>query len=534
MGFLNRLSSTLPPGPRAASTDATDPFHGLYGAYLPPQWISRLSHAGIAVTPDLAMTLSAVYCAVKTIADDIATMPCHLMRWEGDEGDKARERRHPLADRLRWAPNRWQTAKEFWACLVAHVLLRNVAFAEIVPGPSGAIDQLIPRHPDRVTQERLPDGTIRFVIRGLPGEESRTLLQDEMFVIRDLTTDGLTGLSRVGYGTQSVGLSLAQERHTSRFFRSGATAALVATHKGGALDDDEAAALHASLMRYAGGVENAHGVLLIEDDIDIKSLGIDPEKAQLLELKNYSVAEIARLFQMPAHKLQADQQAQAYAAREQANLEYLMGPVRQMVVGIEQAIHRDLIVEQDRYFAEFVMEALLRGDLKSRSEYYAKAIQNRWMWPSEVRRREGLNGDPQLDELSMQDHRPADARSGARRSDPDGAAASRSGHVRAVLLAHDGALRCLRRERAAVARLAERHASDVPKWHAALREFYEDQARFMAEVLRVPLAVARTVAADHGARVEAQGLPVFTEAWERETAEALTSLAVDPDVHAAA
>ena len=535
MGLLARASTVVTPA-RMRGYSGSDPFDSVYqqGPYVPPGWIAQISTAGVRVTPDLAMTLSAVYCAVTTISDDIATMPCHIYKYLGDDGDKARVRNHPLSYLLRWQPNQWQTAKEFLQTMVGHVLLRNFAFAEIVPGPRSAIGQLIPRHPDRVRQLRLPNGSVKYHLLGVFNEDGspRYLTADEVFVLRDLTTDGLTGMSRTAYGARALGVAIAQETHTGTYFKQGATPAIAAIHKGGELQKDEEEALHASISRYIGGAEHAGGILVIEDDVDIKNIGVDPKNAELLGLKDYSVREVARLFKMPAHKLEASQQTQAYAAREQANLEYMMGCLRPIVVGIEQAIMRDLIIERDEYFAEFLMEALLRGDLKSRSLYFQKAIASRWMWPSEVRRREGMNRDEELDELSKLDHRTGSTRDSAAGGGTGEARHVNGGHsARATLMAYDNAVRVLRRERAAVEKIAKKHpsASDVDTWHTELRTFFESHAGFVAETMRLPIGTARAYAAQHGAELEARGLVFLDEHWERCEAEDLVELSLDPD-----
>jgi phage portal protein BeeE len=43
------------------------------------------------------------------------------------------------------------------------------------------------------------------------------------------------------------------------------------------------------------------------------------------------------------------------------------------------------------YFCEFLMDALLRGDLKSRYEAYSLAIDHGWMSPNDARRNENMN-----------------------------------------------------------------------------------------------------------------------------------------------
>jgi phage portal protein BeeE len=71
------------------------------------------------------------------------------------------------------------------------------------------------------------------------------------------------------------------------------TAAKVATYKG-ARWTTRTNALHASITRYAAGVENSFGLMLVPDDVTITNLGVEPEKAQMMLAREWGVREVAR------------------------------------------------------------------------------------------------------------------------------------------------------------------------------------------------------------------------------------------------
>ena len=60
---------------------------------------------------------------------------------------------------------------------------------------------------------------------------------------------------------------------------------------------------------------------------------------------------------------------------------------------IEQAINRALISENEkgRFYVQFNIDGLMRGDYKSRMEGYAIARQNGWMSANDIRALENLN-----------------------------------------------------------------------------------------------------------------------------------------------
>ena len=88
---------------------------------------------------------------------------------------------------------------------------------------------------------------------------------------------------------------------------------------------------------------------------------------------------------------------------ENQSMEFVMHTLRPWIKRLEQSISRDLIVASDRnkYFAEFKIDGLLRGDTKSRYEAYGKAINDGWLSPNEVRAFENLNKADGLDEYRV-------------------------------------------------------------------------------------------------------------------------------------
>jgi Phage portal protein len=300
------------------------------------------------------------------------------------------------------------------------------------------------------------------------------------------------------------------------------------------MEDEDELALHKSITRYGAGVENTFGLLLIPDDVTINNLGIEPEKAQMMQAREWTVFEVARLLRMPASKLMA-KGTQTYASQVQNAIDYVIGCLRTYGHAFEQAIQRDLILAKDTYFVKFRLQELLRGDPAAMAAYYTAMVNGRIMTPSEIRQEIDMNPSEELDALSAQDHRPGSNTGPAQvpAADPASAQASitqgRSA-LKGMLAVHDNAVRCLRRERAAVEKLAKKHASDVDGWKAGLRDFYSDHAAFVSQTMRISITMARGYSAQHGSEFEANGIVGIDgdagEAWERYEADELCALAL--------
>lgn len=468
-----------------------------------PFWY-RDPHTGFAVSGvsgDVALTLSYVYGAAAIIADDFGSMPCQTFERRPDGGrrqigatdgvDEPGVGR--LAYLLHWQPNAWQTATAFWRTLAWQYLLRRRATAEVIYRPGTAIvEQIVPRHPDRVEEEQLSDGRLRYKIL-TPGQPDRYVGQDEMLVVRNTSMDGLNAIGRIEYARKAISAGLNLQSFTWNYFHGGVAASVVASYKGEHMEEEEEAAFHRSMMRYMSGPQNAGGLLLVPADIEIKTIGVEPEKAQLLGLKNYSGRDIARFFKMPPSWLGIEgasaynsyvQDAQVYKDRVQIPL----------VVEFEQAVQRDLILARDRYFVKFNMDVTGRGDFTSRMTGYSTAIKARVMWPSECRAKEDLNPDPRLDKLSEQDNRPGT---------PSGQAVDRE---RATAIALAAADRVVRRETAAIAKAAQKYAQDAAGFSEWVDKFYCEHSEFVAKAMALPPAEATRYCDEQRARLVAGGV----------------------------
>jgi len=242
--------------------------------------------------------------------------------------------------------------------------------------------------------------------------------------------------------------------------------------------------------------------------------------------RQWTVEEVSRLYNISPRKLHRRGTGDSYGSAYQDAIDHVVSCLRPVAVTFQQAMQRDLVLDKDAYFVKFDLRELLQGDPTAMAAYIENVIKSRAMTPSEVRMLLlDLNPDDHLDALSELDNRPGEPK-GAPKPAKAAAISSRL-QMKGMLAIHDAAVRCLRREKIAVEKLAKKHASDVDGWKAGLRDFYADHAGFIAETMRVPMHVAREYSAKHGLALEEAGIVVLTEAWEREEADELAALAVE-------
>jgi hypothetical protein len=138
-----------------------------------------------------------------------------------------------------------------------------------------------------------------------------------------------------------------------------------------------------------------------------QQIGIPPEDAQFLETRKFQVNEIARIFRVPPHLI-ADMEHATFSNIEHQSIDFVVHTIRPWTVRWEQAISQRLMTEQERrrYFSEFLLDGLMRGDVMSRYQAYAIGRQNGWLSADDIRELENMNplargGDTYLVPLNM-------------------------------------------------------------------------------------------------------------------------------------
>ncbi|HOX23604.1 MAG TPA: phage portal protein, partial [Elusimicrobiales bacterium] len=172
----------------------------------------------------------------------------------------------------------------------------------------------------------------------------------------------------------------------------------------GQLSDEAATRLRKSFERTHEGLDNKFRVAVLEEGMKFNAVGVPPEDAQLLETRKFGVSEIARYFRMPLHKI-SDLDRSTNNNIEHQAIEFVTDTIRPWLVNIEQELSFKLF--SGDYFPEFLIEGLLRGDIKTRYEAYAIGRQWGWLSVDDIRARENMNklangqGDQYLVPLNM-------------------------------------------------------------------------------------------------------------------------------------
>lgn len=488
---------------------ALSPDHDGYYTSSPAVW----SLAGVNVGGDAAMRIAAVFACRRIIAETIGSLPCVTYRRLPNDGkEKATE--HPLYELLHDQPNDEHDALEWFETMTGWAVIRGTAYSEIVSGPRGPVDQLIPHHPDRWKREKVRGSfgsATRYKLRGDDGVSERFLVSDEVFKLRGISDDGIRGMAIGELAADTFGVALAAERHAARSFGTAPRPAMTfELPPGQRLSDEAHERLQNDLSEYAGS--GGQRALILEDGAKANAYGMTNEDAEFLATRKFSVNEICRWFRVPPHMV-ADLERATFSNIEHMGLEFIIYTMLPWFRRWEQAIRRDLIVAKQTYFAEFLVANFLRGDTKSRYEAYQIARSWGWLSVNDIRRLENMNPIPGGDDYRQ----PMNSNTGV-----GNRAATPTGTRMLSLLAGDAASRVVRKELAAMRKLADRENG---AWEEGVRDFYGAHAPYVAGALHIDLAEARAWADKGRDELLADG-PAALERWEADRSEQLAVIAL--------
>lgn len=352
---------------------------------------------------DKAMQLSVVFACVRMIAETIATLPLITYERKVVNGRDVRvvAREHPLYALLHDSPNADMTAVEFWESVVANLCLWGNAYVLKARTAGGKIVALDPLEPARMSVRRTLDGAVTYVYADPRGPKEYT--EADIWHIKGFGTDGLCGLSPVGMGWRSMMGATNVANAASELFGDNMQIGAVVTIKE-LLDPTQRGQMKTKIADAAVGART-HRWALLEGGAEVKQLSMNPVDAQMVEQANLSVEDLCRWFNMPPSMIGHGTAVSNWGTgREQINLNMIQYVFRAYMVRIEQGIKKSLMtpVERLRYFSEFSVEGLLRGDSATRFAVYAQAVQNGLKTRNEVRALENDEPLPGGDELTVQ------------------------------------------------------------------------------------------------------------------------------------
>ena len=372
----------------------------------PERWLSEmlggraLTESGANVTERTAMQCAAVLSCTRIVSETIASLPLKVYK-RLPNGGKEPAFDHPLYDVLGLNPNPDNTSFEWRESLAVEACIWGNHYAQQVLDGKGNVRELWPLDPGRMAVDR-PDyqGARRYTYTKPDGTKREFAAAEILHV--SLYGNGLKGYSLIDLCREAVGLSMSAEQFASRFFKNDAAPRLV-MQTDQSLSGKTVDEMRTGWNKAHQGTEKAHQVGWVWGGMKPILLEADLSKLQLLDVRKFQLEEIARIFRVPLHLIQSLDRSTNNNIEHQG-IDFVVHTIRPWLVRIEQRISKSLFgpVESSRYFAEFNVDGLQRGDYASRTTGYAKLIAAGVMTPNEARALENMNPIEGGDRLYIQ------------------------------------------------------------------------------------------------------------------------------------
>lgn len=350
--------------------------------------------AGVAVNEGSVLRLSAAWACARLISETTATMP--LGMYERTSNGKRPAPNHSLHFIIGSQPNVDTISAVFWESVVTAMLLRGNAHCEkLMLG-----DRLVGLrflYPGRLQRVKLTGGSYEYRYTEDNGQQ-RVIPESRIWMIPGWSLDGKNGVSVIHYGAQVFGSAIATDEAASGTFKRGLMPTTWFKYPKLLKPDQRKEAREFIENRLSGAI-NAGRPAILEQDMEVGTIGINPVDAQLLESRAFSVEEVCRWFRVPPWMVgHTDKGSNWGTGLEQQMIGFLVFTLGPWLKRIEQSISKDLLTPADRlrYYPKFNVEGLLRADSAARSAFYSVMVNNGILTRDEVREledREPMGGN---------------------------------------------------------------------------------------------------------------------------------------------
>lgn len=331
-----------------------------------------------AVTVESALTVPAVAAAVNFLPGSLANLPLHAYRTKGDTPERIKGGVQRL---LNEAPNEEWTSFGWRKYLWQQVFTvgRGLSWVERI---NGNVVGIWPMDPVATVVARVGGRRVyRFGGREYPAAD----VIEVPFMLR---RDQLAVFSPIMLAAKAIQLAIAMGDYASGFFAGGGVPplALVGPMPAGAEAVKRAQADIDRAVKSAK--KNSEAVFPIPPGYELKPVGFEPDKGQMTEARLFQVSEIGRVYNLPPVFLQ-DLSSGTFSNTEQQDLHLVKHTIAQWARAFEEELNLKLFGKSSARFVQHNLDALMRGDFKSRIDALARGVQTALYTPDEARELEG-------------------------------------------------------------------------------------------------------------------------------------------------
>ncbi|ERH55289.1 MULTISPECIES: phage portal protein [Bacillus amyloliquefaciens group] len=334
----------------------------------PGNWLKYLfgtgeSKAGVRITPRTSILHPDVYACVNILADDIAKFPIKLFKYKENSTEQID---NSLSRLIQHKINPYMTSFTWKKLQVTRMSTYGNSYNRIIFDKDGNVVALQPLLPE-ATNTNIDPNTGRVWYSTTINGKYYELHYEEVLHFKNLSSDGIVGQTPISVIRENAGTNAAATQFTAKFYKNGG--APFGLIKAPTLLGPEGKQV---VREEWEKVNSNQSIGVLDAGLDYTPITMKMIDAQFIETMKWNRKQIAAIYKVPLHKLNELDKA-TFSNIEHQSIEYVKTTLQPLVTNIEQELNDKLLFERQKkqglYF-KFNMDSELRGDMKTRAEYY--------------------------------------------------------------------------------------------------------------------------------------------------------------------
>ncbi|WP_242224483.1 phage portal protein [Bacillus cereus group sp. BfR-BA-01380] len=332
---------------------------------------------------DILANNETIFAAVSRLSNSLATLPLKLYQ------DFYPITNNRMADLMSTSPNPNMTSFDFIRTMEVFRDIEGNAYAlkrYNYRFQVEALDILDPTRVEPVLEEKSKE--LYYEIRGDDGQIYYVHNMD-MIHVKHIHTLGYKGIKPIHVLRDSIDYDAQVKEFSLAQMENGIKASFVLKIASNLSDDKKKSMLESFKSFYS---TNGSGVIIVDNGAELKEITRDFIDTKVFEVERITRSRVATVYNIPPHML-GDFSGTNFSSMEQQSLEYVQNTLVPIVRMYEQEFNKKLLSNEERsqgLVFKFNVNALLRGDIQTRGEFYLKGIRSGWFKPNEVRAYEEL------------------------------------------------------------------------------------------------------------------------------------------------
>lgn len=348
-----------------------------------------------AVSKEAALRIPSVTACSELISGSIAQLPIYLYK-KNDKGEVEMVQGDRRVFLLNKEPNSLQNGYNFKKKIAQDYLFYGVSYTKMEKVRNNILELYTLDMDNVQVTKYLKDGykwdadiKLLFYTSDKTQQQQKFKPYELISVLRD-SQDGITGSGILETGADTLQLALNEIDYTGNVLKNGALpiGVIQTMNK---LSETAIKRLRAGWESLYGGSKNSGKTVILEEGLEYKPISLKPNEMQLVDGKKITIAEIARLFNVPESMVNAN--ANKYASNEQNNLYFLQYTLAPVITAIESALNKSMLLEDEKgqgYFFQFDVSEILRTTEKEKFEAATQGLKNGFVSLNETRKKLNL------------------------------------------------------------------------------------------------------------------------------------------------